>query len=223
MSLKELVANCVAFVVEGEDNINNLTVLEFKDSANYKSFINNAIPEINRAIQEITPYKKFQLKQYIIEVTTINNDNAHMIIELPSDVLKEIYSIYKIEFIDDYGNITFLEYRKEGKKIRIVNLRKTGEIYIRYYPKIRLLTEADYTYYTDLEETDRSIDLEELGIEDNIAVAVIPYLVKSKLWQEIEPELAQVCKTEGLQNLALMEDGDFDEPYQTNVFSNESW
>nr|DAY29891.1 MAG TPA: hypothetical protein [Caudoviricetes sp.] len=223
MTLKELVANCVAFVVEGEDNINNLTVLEFKDSANYKSFINNAIPEINRAIQEITPYKKFQLKQYIIEVTTINNDNAHMIIELPSDVLKEIYSIYKIEFIDDYGNITFLEYRKEGKKIRIVNLRKTGEIYIRYYPKIRLLTEADYTYYTDLEETDRSIDLEELGIEDNIAVAVIPYLVKSKLWQEIEPELAQVCKTEGLQNLALMEDGDFDEPYQTNVFSNESW
>lgn len=223
MTLKELVANCVAFVVEGEDNINNLTVLEFKDSANYKSFINNAIPEINRAIQEITPYKKFQLKQYIIEVTTINNDNAHMIIELPSDVLKEIYSIYKIEFIDDYGNITFLEYRKEGKKIRIVNLRKTGEIYIRYYPKIRLLTEADYTYYTDLEETDSSIDLEELGIEDNIAVAVIPYLVKSKLWQEIEPELAQVCKTEGLQNLALMEDGDFDEPYQTNVFSNESW
>ena len=223
MTLKELVANCVAFVVEGEDNINNLTVLEFKDSANYKSFINNAIPEINRAIQEITPYKKFQLKQYIIEVTTINNDNAHMIIEFPSDVLKEIYSIYKIEFIDDYGNITFLEYRKEGKKIRIVNLRKTGEIYIRYYPKIRLLTEADYTYYTDLEETDRSIDLEELGIEDNIAVAVIPYLVKSKLWQEIEPELAQVCKTEGLQNLALMEDGDFDEPYQTNVFSNESW
>ena len=223
MTLKELVANCVAFVVEGEDNINNLTVLEFKDSANYKSFINNAIPEINRAIQEITPYKKFQLKQYIIEVTTINNDNAHMIIELPSDVLKEIYSIYKIEFIDDYGNITLLEYRKEGKKIRIVNLRKTGEIYIRYYPKIRLLTEADYTYYTDLEETDRSIDLEELGIEDNIAVAVIPYLVKSKLWQEIEPELAQVCKTEGLQNLALMEDGDFDEPYQTNVFSNESW
>lgn len=223
MTLKELVANCVAFVVEGEDNINNLTVLEFKDSANYKSFINNAIPEINRAIQEITPYKKFQLKQYIIEVTTINNDNAHMIIELPSDVLKEIYSIYKIEFIDDYGNITFLEYRKEGKKIRIVNLRKTGEIYIRYYPKIRLLTEADYTYYTDLEETDRSIDLEELGIEDNIAVAVIPYLVKSKLWQEIEPELAQVCKTEGLQNLALIEDGDFDEPYQTNVFSNESW
>lgn len=223
MTLKELVANCVAFVVEGEDNINNLTVLEFKDSANYKSFVNNAIPEINRAIQEITPYKKFQLKQYIIEVTTINNDNAHMIIELPSDVLKEIYSIYKIEFIDDYGNITFLEYRKEGKKIRIVNLRKTGEIYIRYYPKIRLLTEADYTYYTDLEETDRSIDLEELGIEDNIAVAVIPYLVKSKLWQEIEPELAQVCKTEGLQNLALMEDGDFDEPYQTNVFSNESW
>ena len=223
MTLKELVTNCVAFVVEGEDNINNLTVLEFKDSANYKSFINNAIPEINRAIQEITPYKKFQLKQYIIEVTTINNDNAHMIIELPSDVLKEIYSIYKIEFIDDYGNITFLEYRKEGKKIRIVNLRKTGEIYIRYYPKIRLLTEADYTYYTDLEETDRSIDLEELGIEDNIAVAVIPYLVKSKLWQEIEPELAQVCKTEGLQNLALMEDGDFDEPYQTNVFSNESW
>lgn len=223
MTLKELVANCVAFVVEGEDNINNLTVLEFKDSANYKSFINNAIPEINRAIQEITPYKKFQLKQYIIEVTTINNDNAHMIIELPSDVLKEIYSIYKIEFIDDYGNITFLEYRKEGKKIRIVNLRKTGEIYIRYYPKIRLLTEADYTYYTDLEETDKSIDLEELGIEDNIAVAVIPYLVKSKLWQEIEPELAQVCKTEGLQNLALMEDGDFDEPYQTNVFSNESW
>ena len=102
-------------------------------------------------------------------------------------------------------------------------MRKTGEIYIRYYPKIRLLTEADYTYYTDLEETDRSIDLEELGIEDNIAVAVIPYLVKSKLWQEIEPELAQVCKTEGLQNLALMEDGDFDEPYQTNVFSNESW
>lgn len=223
MTLKELVANCVAFVVEGEDNINNLTVLEFKDSANYKSFINNAIPEINRAIQEITPYKKFQLKQYIIEVTTINNDNAHMIIELPSDVLKEIYSIYKIEFIDDYGNITFLEYRKEGKKIRVVNLRKTGEIYIRYYPKIRLLTEADYTYYTDLEETDKSIDLEELGIEDNIAVAVIPYLVKSKLWQEIEPELAQVCKTEGLQNLALMEDGDFDEPYQTNVFSNESW
>lgn len=223
MTLKELVANCVAFVVEGEDNINNLTVLEFKDSANYKSFVNNALPEINRAIQEITPYKKFQLKQYIIEINQVNSLNAHMIIELPLEIYNEIYSIYKIEFIDDYGNITFLEYRREGKNIRVVNLRKTGNIYIRYYPKIRLLTEADYNYYTDKEETDKSIELEELGIENNISVAVIPYLVKSKLWQEIEPELAQVCKTEGLQNLALMEDGDFDEPYQTSIFSNESW
>lgn len=223
MTLLELVANCVAFVVEGEDSINNLTVMTFKESANYRSFINNALPEINRAIQEITSYKKFQLKMYQKDISTIDYNNAHMIIELPKEIRKEIYEIYKVELIDSNGTITLLEHRLEGNTIRTVNFKRSGTLMIRYYPRIKILTAADYDYYTDLEQDDKSIDLYDLGLDDIICNSVIPYLVKSKLWQEIEPELAQLCKNEGLQNLALLHDGNNDEPYQTSVFLIQRW
>ena len=197
---------------------------EFEESANYKSFFNNALPEINRAIQEITEYKKFQLKSYEVKLDKIEYTNVFTIIDLPKEIYREIYSIFKIELIDSHGYITLLEHRREGNKIKVVNLRKLGTIIIRYYPRIKLLTKADYDYYLDLQEDDKSIDLEDLGIDDTICSAVIPYFVKAKLWQEIEPELAQVTKTEGLQNLMLLPDGDNDEPYQTYVvLSNGSW
>lgn len=218
MTLKELIANCVKFVVQSGDEINNETVLDFKETPNYKDFINNALPEINRAIQEITPFKKFQLKLYEQEISTINYSEPYLIIDL-KEIAKEIYQIYKVELIDRYGNITLLEYRKEGNNLRVVNFRRPGKLIIRYYPKVRLLSEADYDYYLDKEVTDISIDLNDLGIDDMICNSVIPYLVKAQLWQEIEPELAQLQRNTGLQNLSMVIDGDNDEPYQTQVYT----
>ncbi len=223
MTLKELVANCVRFVVQAGDDINSENIEDLKDTPNYRDFVNNALPEINRAIQEITPFKKFQLKIWEKEIEDVDYTSAHLEIDL-SEISSEIYQIYKVELIDKNGYITLLEYRKEGKKLRIVNFKKTGKLIIRYYPRIRLLSEADYLAYYDAnvveKEKDLSIDLNELGIDDMICNSVIPYLVKAQLWQEIEPELAQLQRNTGLQNLSMVIDGDNDEPYQTRVFNS---
>lgn len=222
MKLLELIAECVRFVSpQTEDDINDLTITNFQNSSNYRSFIVNALPEINRAIQEITPFKKFQLKEYDLEIKSYNPTDIFFDIDLPTDIKKEIYEIYKIEFINENGYITLLEYRKFKDKYRVVNPKRKGTINVRYYPRIRLLTDADkgenYVAGETLSE-DKSLDLETLGIDDYMCISVIPYLVKAKLWQEIEPSIAQLSKTEGLQNLSILNDGDNNEPYQSYVF-----
>lgn len=271
MTLLELVSNCINFITQDDEDINPLTLNEFKNSENYKSFIKNALPEINRAIQQIVIFKKIPLKVFEKEFKSIDYINAILKIDI-SEIKKEIYSIFKVEFFNQYNQLSIMEHRREANNLIIVNPKNYGKLIIKYYPKVRMLTNSDfksiiyenyveitlndfvdkiktnklengmiykidnqlyqatsnnsfvkYQYEVGSDELDTSIDLETLGLDEVLCQSVIPYLVKSKLWQEIEPQLAQIYYNEGIQNLNLIENGDFNEPYQTYVCQTTRW
>ena len=264
MTLLELITNCINFTTQDEEELNPSNLETFKNSSNYRAFIKNALPEINRAIQELVALKKFPLVCY--ETEMVNN------IELPKDV----YSIFKVEVEAKDSLYTPVEYRKIGNKIKLPIIHNAQKTYIKYHPRIRLLSEADkgtlefgteaveitfdeFTYLVmskqlvkdtiykvkDLNENqykvatstygyrnatsedgyssyDDSLDLTTLGIDDTICNSVIPYLVKSRIWQEIEPEMAQLDRNIGLQNASLLESA-IDEPYQTSIARTYDW
>lgn len=264
MTLLELITNCINFTTQDEEELNPSNLETFRNSSNYRAFIKNALPEINRAIQELVVLKKIPIK--VLQIEMVNN------FILPEDV----YSIYKVEVEAKNSLYSPVEYRKIGNMIKLPIIYQAEKTYIKYHPRIRLLTEADkgtleygtqanevtfeeFTYLVmakklvkdelykikDLTENqykvatstygyrnatsedgyisvDNSLDLNKEGLSDTICTAVIPYLVKANIWQEIEPELAQLSRNIGLQNASLLESV-IEEPYQTSIARTNDW
>lgn len=258
MTLLELIANCVNFTTQDEEDINPSNLETYRNSTNYRAFLKNALPEINRAIQELVVLKKLPIRMY--ETEMVNN------IELPSDV----YSIFKVEV--EGTNLVYspVEYKKIGNTIKLPVIYDAKKVNIKYYPRPKLLSDADkgtlefgteaievtldqfvslikgknlengsiykildlkeqqykvatstYGYRDATEEDgyvsiDNSLDLNTIGLNDTICTMVIPYLVKSRIWQEVEPEMAQLDRNIGLQNASMLVDGE-EEVYQSYV------
>lgn len=280
MTLLELMSNCIKFITQDDQELNALNLELFKNSSNYKSFISNSLPEINRAIQQIVTYKKLPIETIEIDNSGANS-NKTLEIELTKEQLRKIYSIFKVVVFDINGNIySPVTYKRIGNNLLTTNIK--GTIYIRYYPRIRLLgvdtdtgksdlgiseycSEAiemtfdefinlikskslepekiykikdltikqykvatstsgyrDATTEDGVLDIDNSLNLEEIGLDDTICTLVIPYLVKANMWQEIEPELAQLQRNIGLQNLAIL-DTNQDETYQDSVAVTNRW
>lgn len=217
MTLLELITNCINFTTQDEEELNPATLEQFRGSTNYRAFIKNALPEINRAIQELVTLNKLPMQ--CIEV--VGNSN---VFELTSEQNDSIYSIFKVEVEANDTLYSPVEYRRINNKIKLPKIEGISTTYIKYYPRIRLLTEGDYqqSYDEDDAGKDSSLDLNTLGINDTICNAVIPYLVKSRIWQEIEPELAQLDRNIGLQNASMLVNG-VEEPYQTSVAHSNTY
>lgn len=212
MTLLELITNCINFTTQDEEELNPSNLETFRNSTNYRAFIKNALPEINRAIQELVVLKKIPMK--VFETNMVNN------IALPEDV----YSIYKVEVEAKNSLYSPVEYRRIGNTIKLPIIYQAEKTYIKYHPRIRLLTEADKneSFVGDDDGIDKSLNLKEEGLSDTICTAVIPYLVKANIWQEIEPELAQLSRNIGLQNASLLESV-IEEPYQTSIARTNDW
>lgn len=206
MTLLELIANCVNFTTQDEENINPSNLETYRNSTNYRAFLKNALPEINRAIQELVVLKKLPIRMY--ETEMVNN------IELPSDV----YSIFKVEVEGTNLIYSPVEYKKIGNTIKLPVIYDAKKVNIKYYPRPRLLSDADKCGSFDGDDSgeDNSLDLNTIGLNDTICTMVIPYLVKSRIWQEVEPEMAQLDRNIGLQNASMLVDGE-EEVYQSYV------
>lgn len=206
MTLLELIANCVNFTTQDEEDINPSNLETYRNSTNYRAFLKNALPEINRAIQELVVLKKLPIKMY--ETEMVNN------IELPSDV----YSIFKVEVEGTNLIYSPVEYKKIGNTIKLPIIYDAKKVNIKYYPRPKLLSDADKGGSFDGNDSgeDNSLDLNTIGLNDTICTMVIPYLVKSRIWQEVEPEMAQLDRNIGLQNASMLVDGE-EEVYQSYV------
>lgn len=212
MTLLELITNCINFTTQDEEELNPSNLETFRNSSNYRAFIKNALPEINRAIQELVVLKKIPMK--VFETDMVNN------IALPED----IYSIYKVEVEAKNSLYSPVEYRRIGNMIKLPIIYQAEKTYIKYHPRVKLFTEANYngSFVGDDDGIDNSLDLNSEGLSDTICTAVIPYLVKANIWQEIEPELAQLSRNIGLQNASLLESV-IEEPYQTSIARTNDW
>lgn len=198
------------------------TLSDFRVSENYKAFIDNALPEINRAIQQIAINEKIPVQAQEYACTSENsNDLLHLKLSDIEDKNFSVRRVFKVELLYK-GGYTSLSFRTIKNEIIVPNPKVDGTILLRYFPKPRLLTLADIQNY-EFGGEDESTDLNDLGIDDTMCTDVIPYLVKGVLWQETEPELAQVEYNKGLSNMDLLPRGDLYEPDQENVQLIESW
>lgn len=206
MTLLELIANCVNFTTQDEEDINPSNLETYRNSTNYRAFLKNALPEINRAIQELVVLKKLPIRLYESEM--VNN------IELPSDV----YSIFKVEVEGTNLIYSPVEYKRIGNTIKLPVIYDAKKVNIKYYPRPKLLSDADKGGSFDGDDSgeDNSLDLNTIGLNDTICTMVIPYLVKSRIWQEVEPEMAQLDRNIGLQNASMLVDAE-EEVYQSYV------
>ena len=222
MTLLELIANCVNFTTQDEEDINPSNLETFRNSTNYRSFLKNALPEINRAIQELAVLKKLPLE--VIELDGESLDDVNRFV-FTNEQNQKIYRIFKVEVYADNNCYSPVEYRKEGKWFRLPSLfdrNQIKRICIKYYPRPKLLSEADKGIGFDNDNgEDKSLDLNTIGLNDTICTMVIPYLVKSRIWQEVEPEMAQLERNIGLQNASMLVDAE-EEVYQSYVARN-SW
>ena len=234
MTLLELITNCINYTTQDDEELNPQTLEQFKNSTNYMAFIKNALPEINRAIQEIVAWKKLptRVMEFVNNSTNgISRQDGYTLIarnnlyydrltlKLDRPEWEKIYRIFKFEIENNAGEfISPITYKKVGDEIILPKFY--GKLYLHYYPRIRLLTEADKgsSGYEEDEYNapDTSLDLYELGLDDTLCNIVIPQLVKANIWQEVEPEMAQLERNKGLQNLNMLYDGE-EEPYQTSV------
>lgn len=237
ITLRELIAHIINFITQDDQENNAYSLDTLENSPNYMAFVKNALPEINRAIQEISSFNKFPIQVLEINTNKQGNDNVAYVdpferitysggqrfcnVNLTKEENNAIKSIFKVEVEDYSGNLYSpiqFSYIRNKNTIKIPSVE--GIVSIYYYPKIRLLT-----YDKDLDignedgyiENDNSTELNDLGITDDICHTVIPYLVKAVMWQEIEPELAQLERNKGLQNLSLLPDGAENVVYQTDV------
>lgn len=198
------------------------TLNDFRTSENYKAFIDNALPEINRAIQQIALQEKIpvQAQEYPCSAED-TSDFLHLKLSDIEDKNFSVRRIFKVELLyKDYS--IALPYRRLKNEIVVSNPRMDGIILLRYFPRPRLLTLEDIQNY-NFGGVDESTDLYDLGIDDAMCSDVIPYLVKGVLWQETEPELAQVEYNKGLTNLEYLPRGDAFEPDQDRVQLMEGW
>ena len=217
-----MISNCVNFVIQSSDTMTPATLDDFRTSENYKAFIDNALPEINRAIQQIALQEKIPVQAQEYSCNAENKSNfLHLKLSDIEDKNFSVRRIFKVEFLYEGYSFT-LPYRRVKNEIIVTNPKLDGIILLRYFPKPRLLTLEDIQNYNFGGE-DESTDLNDLGIDDTMCSDVIPYLVKGVLWQETEPELAQVEYNKGLNNLEYLPRGDEYEPDQERVQIIEGW
>lgn len=238
MKLIELITNCINYTTQSDESVTPYTLEQYKNSTNYAAFIKNALPEINRAIQEIVMWKKIPLQcleltnetspeyqlgdlvanPFVKDLTVFHDKTLR--IELTKEEWDKIYSIFKIEYeLSDGRILSPVTYSKIGNKLRLPYFQ--GTMYIHYYPRVKMFTEADVhsEEFSD-DDTDLALnelpDLSEFGINDTMCNLVIPHLVKANIWQEVEPEMAQLERNKGLQNLSMLVNGE-EEVYQSSV------
>lgn len=227
MTLLELITNCINYTTQDDVDISPETLNVFKNSSNYSAFIKNALPEVNRAIQEIVAWKKIPLKTMSIVmdnnyVGSITNKKSK--VTLTKEQKKQIYSIFKIEIEDANGNVySPVEYTKRNDDILVPYI--VGTMNIVYYPTIPIFSNKDVRDEDVYEGEILLSDLEDLydyGLNDAVCSMVIPLLVKANIWQEIEPEMAQLERNKALQNLSLVLPAE-EETYQSAVAVTNSY
>lgn len=223
MTLLQLIVEVVNYTKQDDTVMNEANMQSFLKSENYRAILNNSLREINRAIQDILPYVKHEIQTFSVPV-----DKSVRTISIKLDTFDpKIYRVFRTYYTTNDGKAIIQTPNLIAGKQLSARIHNAKEFFVEYYPRIPVFTEADLngsTYSEDEDSAlDMSIDLTKYGLTDYICISVIPHLAKSKLWQELEPELAQLERNEGLQNLMNYDDGNLNESPQYQVDITNDW
>ena len=194
MKLRELESECIRYTAEDKDmGLTAESYVQYKNKETYKDYINNVLPAINRAIARIVSKNKIPYKTYAIAPKKTYTKQ-----ELEEEFNIAIRDIYSVTSISPNGNLVHFKFHYIANKLTIVDLsdalvnNSLWSLNINFIPFIRTLKRTDEEDQTqvDWETNDTSIELEDLGIPDDLCYSVIVYYVKADLFAMDNPSLA---------------------------------
>lgn len=142
----------------------------------YKKYLLNMNDSIRRAVDIIN--KEGVLEEKIVPLNSYNYEKRAEYIILTLSQIEDFSKIKKIVSFND--DVKKLNYEQVADKLIIYTKGNYENMFIAYYPKIVLPKELNNT--------------DEMPMPDNLS-RVIPYFIKYDLYQEDEPNLAMVAKS----------------------------
>lgn len=187
MTLKELKVLCIKYIDQTDEELNSENLIDYKNSSQFSSFINNILFSINRAISRINESEKVEPQE--VELGNIHKDFLEWV-SLNLSKFGNIHKITTIYYLKNDGSPLNTQFKHSSKTQLFVYAPVSTLYFMRYNPKIPTLT--------DLLDDD---ELSSYGLTDNLCL-LIPLFVKSELWENEEPELAQKYRVLFEQELA---------------------
>lgn len=192
MTLRELEAECIRYTAEDKDmGLSAESYHEYKQKETYKDYINNVLPSINRAIARIVTEKKIPYKTCAIKAK-----KQYKLNELEKEFDIAIRDVYSVTSISTSGELIHYRFHLVGNFLTILDLPYGYESYlllnINFIPFVKSLkhTDEEDQRIEGWETSDTSIDLEKIGIPDELCYGVIVYFVKADLFVMDNPNLA---------------------------------
>lgn len=173
MTLNEIKKNALALMFANyEDDLSETNVDEVTNDE-YKRYLVNMNAVINRALSRIQSAGVLADKSY--EVTSTDGDAGLVRLDLAT-LISDFWRVSRVIYQSKSAYIPYLSFSMEGNTIVLPKLKGDDKYIVMYKPKIDriALTAASNT---------------EINIPNEVA-DLIPYFIKSELYEEDEPKLA---------------------------------
>lgn len=216
MKLGELKINCYKLIDPSEEEMLVENLERYESDSAYSYYFLNMLPSINSAITRVVqacilPLRRLEIScanEYNKTLKVVTNEDgststvqtkkkAHIDLK---EYTNDIYKIKLVEYEDKNENASNINYRIIGDYLDVTN-QTDGNIVIYYFPRIPSLesvySSMKYDFIND-------IDLNELGLDDNI-LSYIAYYVKADLLEADKPSEAVLARNTFEQYLASFE------------------
>ena len=149
---------------------------EYLNESKYKKYLLNMNHSISQAVDIIN--NRNVLKEKICNLTDLEYIQESCYITLSLEQIKDYKKIKKVVSFD--SDIIQLKYQVISNILIVFSTQNLSNIKIVYYPKI--------VFFENLNDND------ELPIDNDLA-RIIPYYIKYDLYQEDEPNLSLIAKS----------------------------
>lgn len=217
MKLGELKIACYKIINPTDEEMYVDMIKEYESNVNYSYYFLNMLPSINSAISRIVQELVLPIKKGTISASEYYDENKYTVQISLNSVITDIYKIKHIEYEDQYGNRSRINYRIMGNYLDI-NKKQNGSYVVYYYPRINLLETYTNLYDSTTLDGVNQLELNDLGINDNLA-SIIPLYVKGDLLEHDKPSEAIIAKNTFDQYLQSFEQEELD---ATNTDSSSS-
>ena len=194
MKLGELKIECLMVMDADADDISMDNLATYENNDSYSDYMRKMPGAINRGLDRMATLKKLPIKEHIL--TNGKKEGAYLVFNLKE--VPNFRSIKRVRVLQGEHLINNIDYLYEGKHLMIPNIYD-GEITLYYYPSSPAVTRE-------------MGNEEEIDIPDELA-RLLPYYVKSDIFETEEPSLASQARNKfesALEEITLNEEDSFD-------------
>lgn len=200
MKFGELKIECLMIMDVDADDIGMDNLETYEGNESYSDLIRKMPGAINRGLDRMATLKKLPIKEHIL--TNGVNEGAYIVFNMKD--VPNFRSVKRISFLSGDRLINNIDFLYEGKSIIIPNNYTDGKLKLYYYPSAPAVSR------------EMGND-EEINIPDELA-RLLPYYVKSDIWESEEPAIASQARNKfesALEEITLNEEDSFDKTINT--------